>query len=167
MDGVKAPRSLTVRKATPGISWGAVYAQYEIPASKAEAQWEGLRIERTVDPGKEAHAIRTGDRIHVRYVVTADRDYEYVRLMAPRPASAEPDTQLSGYRWQGGIGYYRAIHDANSEFFFDRLPRGTYVIEEDWILSHSGTFQLAPATLQCLYAPEYQAHTAGSQMEVK
>jgi len=38
---------------------------------------------------------------------------------------------------------------------------------EDWILSHSGTFQLAPATLQCLYAPEYQAHTAGSQMEVK
>ncbi len=167
VDGVKAPRSLTVRKATPGISWGAVYAQYEIPASKAEAQWEGLRIERTVEPGKEAHAIRTGDRIHVRYVVTADRDYEYVRLMAPRPASAEPDTQLSGYRWQGGIGYYRAIHDANSEFFFDRLPRGTYVIEEDWILSHSGTFQLAPATLQCLYAPEYQAHTAGSQMEVK
>ena len=167
VDGVKAPRSLTVRKATPGISWGAVYAQYEIPASKAEAQWEGLRIERTVDPGKEAHAIRTGDRIHVRYVVTADRDYEYVRLMAPRPASAEPDTQLSGYRWQGGIGYYRAIHDSGSEFFFDRLPRGTYVIEEDWILSHSGTFQLAPATLQCLYAPEYQAHTAGSQMEVK
>lgn len=167
VDGVKAPRSLTVRKATPGISWGAVYAQYEIPASKAEAQWEGLRIERTVEPGKEAHAIRTGDRIHVRYVVTADRDYEYVRLMAPRPASAEPDTQLSGYRWQGGIGYYRAIHDSGSEFFFDRLPRGTYVIEEDWILSHSGTFQLAPATLQCLYAPEYQAHTAGSQMEVK
>ena len=74
---------------------------------------------------------------------------------------------MSGYRWQGGIGYYRAIHDANSEFFFDRLPRGTYVIEEDWILSHNGTFRLAPATLQCLYAPEYQAHTAGRRMEVK
>lgn len=167
VEGVKSPRTLTVRKLTPGISWGAVYAQYEMPASEVEAQQEGLRIERTVDPGKEAHAIRTGDRIHVRYVVTADRDYEYVRLMAPRPASTEPDTQLSGYRWQGGIGYYRAIHDASSEFFFDRLPRGTYVIEEDWILSHSGTFQLAPATLQCLYAPEYQAHTAGSRMEVK
>ena len=117
------------------------------------------------DIDKESFLV--GDRIHVRYTITADRDYEYVRLNAPRPAAAEPDTQLSGYRWQGGIGYYRAIHDTGSEYFIDSLPRGTYVIEEDWLLGHSGTFQLAPASLGCLYAPEYQAHTAGRQMEVK
>ncbi|MCR4920560.1 MAG: hypothetical protein K5945_02470 [Bacteroidaceae bacterium] len=172
LDEVKNPRSLTVEKHSPALSWGAVYAQYEIPAALVEAQSEGLRIERSLSLSSGPSSMgqgegKVGDRIHVRYVVTADRDYEYVRLNAPRPASAEPDAQISGYRWQGGIGYYRALHDSGSEYFFDRLPRGTYVIEEDWLLTHSGLFQLAPASLGCLYAPEFQAHTAGDQMHVK
>jgi uncharacterized protein YfaS (alpha-2-macroglobulin family) len=133
-----------------------------MPASEVEAQQEGLNIRRDVN----AEHLRVGDRVHVRYTITADRDYEFLRLRAPRPAAAEPDEQLSGYRWQGGLGYYRAVHDASAEYFFDRMPRGTYVIEEDWLLSRGGTYQMAPATLQCLYAPEFQAHTAGSVMPV-
>lgn len=161
VDDVK-PRTLHVKKQTAGLSWGAVYAQYQMPASEVEAQTEGLRIERTLENQKTA----VGDRIHVRYVVTADRDYEYVRLAAPRPAAAEPDSQHSGYRWRDGLGYYVARHDASTEFFIDRLPRGTYVIEEDWLVAHAGTYTLAPALLQCLYAPEYQAHTGGGKISV-
>ena len=170
--GVKVPRTLTINKQHDGLSWGAVYAQYLIPASQVEAQREGLNIQREVTGLKGSNAQgaqtvqRVGDHIHVRYVITADRDYEYVRLLCPRPAAAEPDSQISGYRWQGGLACYRAVHDASSEYFIDRLPRGTYVIEEDWLLARSGSYVLSPALLQCLYAPEFQAHTAGGQVGI-
>jgi uncharacterized protein YfaS (alpha-2-macroglobulin family) len=166
---VKSPRTLTVNKKEEGLSWGAVYAQYQMPASQVEAQREGLNIQREVQgvQGSKFKVQRVGDRIHVRYVITADRDYEYVRLLCPRPAAAEPDSQLSGYRWQGGLGYYRAIHDASSEYFIDHMPRGTYVIEEDWLITRSGNYTLSPAMLQCLYAPEFQAHTAGSMLRIE
>lgn len=160
---VKAPHTLTVNKHGDGLSWGAVYAQYQMPASQVEAQREGLNIRREVG----GEGAKVGDRIHIRYVITADKDYEYIRLCCPRPAAAEPDSQLSGYRWQGGLGYYRALHDASSEYFIDRLPRGTYVIEEDWLISHSGNYTLSPALLQCLYAPEFQAHTGGLILQVE
>ena len=99
----------------------------------------------------------------VRYTITADRDYEYVCLRCPRPASAEPASQLSGYRWQGGLGYYQAIHDASTEYFMDSLPRGTYVIEEEWYVGRQGSFLLPSARLTCLYAPEFQSQTAGQR----
>jgi len=147
-----------------GLSWGAVYAQYQLPAADVENHREGMTIRREVDNlGKP----NKGDRIHVRYTITADRDYEYVCLRAPRPAATEPAQQLSGYRWQGGLGYYQAMHDASTEYFVDRLPRGTYVIEEDWLVSRDGNYLLPPARLTCLYAPEYQSNTAGEKFRVK
>ena len=142
------------------VSWGAVYAQYQLPASEVEANREGMIIRRDVEI---KNAMREGDRVHVRYTITADRDYEYVCLRAPRPAAAEPAQQLSGYHWQNGIGYYQAMHDASTEYFTDRLPRGTYVIEEDWLVSRAGTFLLPPARLTCLYAPEFQSQTAAEK----
>ncbi len=163
VDISRTAREITIQKTSPSTSWGAVYAQYQIPGSMAEAQQEGLNIRRDID----ADALRTGSRVHVRYTITADRDYEFVRLAAPRVAAAEPASQLSGSRWQGGLGYYCAVHDASTEYFFDHMPRGTYVIEEDWLISRPGTYQLSPATLGCLYAPEFQAHTAGSFLKTK
>ena len=90
-----------------------------------------------------------------------------MRLLCPRPAAAEPDTQLSDFRWQGGLGYYHAVHDASSEYFIDRMPRGTYVIEEDWLIARPGSYVLSPALLQCLYAPEFQAYTAGAMIRIE
>ena len=147
-----------------GLSWGAVYAQYQLPAADVENHREGMTIRREVDNlGKP----NKGDRIHVRYTITADRDYEYVCLRAPRPSATEPAQQLSGYRWQGGLGYYQAMHDASTEYFMDHLLRGTYVIEEDWLVSRDGNYLLPPARLTCLYAPEYQSNTAGEKFRVK
>ena len=147
-----------------GVSWGAVYAQYQLPALEVESNREGMTIRRETD---QQGRLQEGDRIHVRYTITADRDYEYVCLRAPRPAAAEPAQQMSGYHWQNGLGYYQAMHDASTEYFMDRLPRGTYVIEEDWILSRDGNYLLPPARLTCLYAPEYQSQTAGEKFKVR
>ena len=163
VENASHPKSLSVDKKSSGTSFGAVYAQYQMPASQVEAQQEGLNIRRDIDC---VERVRKGDRIHVRYTITADRDYEFVRLAAPRPAGAEPEQQISGYSYQGGLGYYRAIHDASTEYFVDRMPRGTYVIEEDWLVSHSGSYVVGPVLLQCLYAPEYQAHTEGRTIQV-
>jgi hypothetical protein len=143
-----------------GFSWGAVYAQYQMPASEVENHREGMTIRRDVE---SKSTLREGDRVHIRYTITADRDYEYVCLRAPRPAAAEPAQQLSGYHWQGGIGYYMAMHDASTEYFMDQLPRGTYVIEEEWYVGRQGSFLLPPARLTCLYAPEFQSQTAGER----
>ena len=149
-----------------GVSWGAVYAQFQLPATEMENNRDGMTIRREVSTLVNGQC-SVGDRIHVRYTITADRDYEYVCLRAPRPAATEPVQQLSGYRWQTGLGYYQAMHDASTEYFMDRMPRGTYVFEEDWLVSRSGNFLLPPARLTCLYAPEYQSQTAGEKFKVK
>jgi uncharacterized protein YfaS (alpha-2-macroglobulin family) len=160
------------------LSWGAVYAQYQIPADKAESHREGMTIRRETLPNLPLKGGGSGSdssffkgevgrgSVVVRYTITADRDYEYVCLRAPRPAAAEPARQLSGYRWQNGLGFYQAMHDASTEYFFDRLPRGTYVIEEEWLMSREGTFLLPSARLTCLYAPEFQSQTAGTRLSV-
>ena len=155
-----------------GLSWGTVYAQCQLPATEVESNREGMTIRREVSIENRNAAMvngqwSMGDRVHVRYTITADRDYEYVCLKAPRPAATEPVQQLSGYHWQGGLGYYQAMHDASTEYFMDRVPRGTYVIEEDWLVSRDGNYLLPPARLTCLYAPEFQSNTAGEKFSVK
>ncbi|MBR4929273.1 MAG: hypothetical protein IKZ00_00570, partial [Bacteroidaceae bacterium] len=157
------PRTLQVDKRTPGISWGAAYAQYLMPIDKIEAQREGLTVRRDVD----RLSTRVGDRLHVRYTLTIDHDLEYVVLSAPRIAAAEPAEPLSGYMRWGNLSGYRAIHDARTDYFFDSLPKGTYVIEEDWLMTHSGTYQTGAATLRCVYAPEFQSHTPGTTVVVQ
>ena len=102
---------------------------------------------------------KVGDRFTTRYIITADRDYEYVNLRAPRAACAEPAEQLSGYRYQGGLGYYRAIRDAHTDYFFDHLPKGTYVLEETSFIDRAGTYTSGLTTIRCLYAPEYGGQT--------
>ncbi len=163
------------------VAWGSVFAQYQLPAEEVESHREGMTIRREVQtlpspPLKGGSTSQDSSpfrgevgrgSVHVRYTITADRDYEYVCLRAPRPASAEPARQLSGYHWQGGLGYYQAMHDASTEYFMDRMPRGTYVIEEDWLVSREGSFLLPPARLTCLYAPEFQSQTAGEKFKVK
>lgn len=163
MDVSASPRTLAVEKKSQGVSYGAVYAQYQIAASSVEAQQEGLSIRRDIT-GVEH--LKTGDRVHVRYTLTAQRDYEFVRLLAPRPAAAESSAQRSGYEFTGQAGYYKAVHDASTEFFLDQLPQGTHVIEEDWLISRAGSYVLPSAMLQCLYAPDFQAHTAGASIKV-
>lgn len=156
------PRTLEVDKRSEGTSWGAVYAQYSIPCSALQAQREGITVRRDV----AQDSWQEGDRVHIRYTLTVDHDMEYVALHAGRIAAAQPAEQFSGYCTVSGLGCYRAVHDTGNSYYFDALPRGTYVIEEDWTLDRPGTYQLGDARVQCMYAPEFQAHTAGESITV-
>lgn len=158
-----APRAITVRRNSPTEAWGAVYAQYLTPVADASAQASGLSVRRELSSTKP----QVGDKLTTRYVITADRDYEYVCLRAERPAAAEPGSLVSGYRYQGGLGYYMAVRDARTDYFFDRLPKGTYVLEETTYIDRAGTYSSGLATIRCLYAPEYGGNSEDKRVEIR
>ena len=160
---VSAPKELRVEKHGQGLSWGAVYATYQMPLDSVKASWQGFRIRRELSSAQP----KVGDRVHVRYTITADRDYDFVQLTAPRSAAAEPDASLSGYRYQNGLGYYRVIRDDRTEYYFDSMPKGTYVIEEDWLISRDGNYQTGSTIIRSLYAPEYRSFTESDRLLVR
>jgi hypothetical protein len=86
---------------------------------------------------------------------------EFVHMKDMRAASLEPENNLSGYRWQGGLGYYESIRDASVNFFFSYLRKGTYVFEYPLNVTQRGTFSNGISTIQCMYAPEFSSHSEG------
>ena len=159
----EAPKSITVERHTDSEAWGAAFATFLTPMTDASASATGLKVRREVSTTTP----KVGERFTTRYVISADRDYEYVCLRADRPACAEPAEQSSGYRWQGGLGYYRAVRDARTEYFFDFLPKGTYVLEETAFIDRAGRYTSGLTTLRCLYAPEYGSNTAAIELKVE
>ena len=143
-------------------SWGAAYACFQLPLDEVESSASGLRIRQEVD---NEHP-RVGDRVTLRYVLTSDRDYEYVRLKAGRAACLEPVESRSGYEYRNGLGYYKEVKDASTNYFFERLPKGTYVIEAECYVERAGRYALGAVKLNGVYAPEFTAYGAGRVLEV-
>ncbi len=74
-----------------------------------------------LDPLADNGTLKVGDRVVVRIELSADRDLEYVHMKDMRAACLEPVNVLSGYKWQGGLGYYETTKDASTEFFFPEV----------------------------------------------
>ena len=91
---------------------------------------------------------------------------EYVHLRDPRGAGFEPETQASGWKWDLGLSFYEEVRDSGENFFFERLPVGEYTFKYRVRASMAGTFKLAPATVQSMYAPEFHAYSAGAVLKV-
>jgi uncharacterized protein YfaS (alpha-2-macroglobulin family) len=159
-------------------SWGGVYWQYfedldKITFSETPLTLKKqLFIEENSDRGpvlKEIAAgnkVSVGDKLKVRIVLSVDRDMEYVHMKDMRASSLEPVNVLSGYKWQGGLGYYESTKDAATNFFFNYLPKGTYVFEYPLNVTHQGDFSNGVTTVQCMYAPEFTAHSEGMRLKV-
>jgi uncharacterized protein YfaS (alpha-2-macroglobulin family) len=162
-----------------GVSWGAVYLQYFEDMDKVTSAETPLSlrkqlfIERNTDRGpvlteiKDGNALRVGDKVKVRIELRVDRDMEYVHLKDMRAACFEPLHVLSGYRYQGGLGYYESTKDVSSNFFFDYLPKGTYVFEYPVFVGQKGDFSNGISTIQCMYAPEFSSHSEGIRIQVR
>jgi hypothetical protein len=59
----------------------------------------------------------------------------------------------------GGLGYYQAVTDAAVNFFVARLPKGTFVLEYPLRVRGKGVTANGFATLQCMYAPEFESRS--------
>ena len=172
-------RKIEVEKRNPGIAWGAVYAEYESPIRDVKQQGgelnvqKQLYVERTVgntpqlQPITSKTVLQVGDKVVSRLSIRADRPMDFVQLKDQRGACFEPIGSISGYRWNNGIGYYVDIKDASTNFFFDHLGKGVYVLEYSYRVSRAGTYETGLATMQCAYAPEYATHSASMTVEVK
>ena len=158
------------------IAWGSAYWQYFENLDKITSAETDLKIKReyfieenTSDGKKltriaEKSKLKVGDKVKVRIELRADRDYEYVHLKDMRASGLEPVNVISQSKYQDGIWYYENTRDASTNFFIYMLPKGTYVFEYDLRANNAGEFSTGIATFQCMYAPEFSAHSAGEKM---
>ncbi len=170
--------TVKVVKTDKGVSWGSVHWQYMEDMAKITPH-EGTPLKVTkalftkvnTPSGPELRPVtgkvKVGDELVIRLELRTDRDMEFVHLKDQRPASVEPVNVLSGYKWQGGLGYYESTKDTASHFFFESLPKGTYVFEYSTRVQLRGKCQAGIAELQCMYAPEYNSHSASAVLEVE
>jgi uncharacterized protein YfaS (alpha-2-macroglobulin family) len=160
-------------------SWGAVYWQYFEDMDKVTTAATPLQLQKklfiqkntdrgpVLAPVAESSELHIGDKVVVRIELRVDRDMEYVHMKDLRASSLEPVNVLSGYKWQGGLGYYETTKDASTNFFFNYLRKGTYVFEYPLFVQHKGTFNNGITTIQCMYAPEFSAHSEGVRVVVE
>lgn len=171
--------NIKVKNPNSHIAWGAAYWQYFEKMDKVIAQQTTLSvdkklfIETTTDSGlvlmpvERNQVLKTGDKLVVRLIVKTDRNLEFVHLGDKRATGLEPVSNLSGYQYSGGLGYYHQMTDVGSDFFIRYLQKGTYILEYRLYVTQKGTFVDGIATIQSMYAPEFAAHSAGGKINVK
>ncbi len=160
-------------------SWGAAYWQYLEQMDKISTAETQLKLERKyfiqkqTDAGPKLYEVnagqqaKTGDVLKVVVYLNADRDYEYIHLKDMRPAGTEPADVLSGYKYQERFYYYQVTKDVATNFFINYLPKGKYVFEYNLRVVQPGNFSTGISSIQCLYAPEFSAHSAGGRIVFK
>ena len=181
----KSLANLRVANPNSGIAWGAMYWQYFEDMDKITSAETNLQMSkqlfikrrnlpltssqgggRILEPVTGNNCPQVGDVVTVRLELRADRDFEYVHLKDMRAAGFEPVNVLSGYRFRDGLGYYESVKDASVNFFITYLRTGTYVFEYDLRVANAGDFSNGITTFQCMYAPEFNAHSEGVRVRI-
>lgn len=167
---------ITIRRQAGCPAWGAVYCRYNAPMdSLKKFSSDDIRIEKQFftynDDQSLADApttnLKVGQRVQVRLSVRSERDLQFVCVTDDRAACLEPLDQTSFYDSQDGLWFYRETRDDKTNIFFDRMPKGSYIITYDAFVNNAGQFTSGMATVQCQYAPQLVSHTAGNTIAVK
>jgi uncharacterized protein YfaS (alpha-2-macroglobulin family) len=80
-----------------------------------------------------------------------------------RAAGMEPTNVLSQYKYQDNLGYYETTRDVATHFFMDWMQKGIYVFEYTLRASLPGEFSSGITQIECMYAPEFKAHSNGQK----
>lgn len=153
--------TLSISKKSDYTSWGAVYAEFKQPLSEIASLESGIKVSRKVENQKKA---KVGDKIKVIITITADRDYDFVKIVDKRTACLEPVNQLSGYQW--GMECYVSPKDNTTNFYFDRLSKGKHFVEMEYYVDRKGDYQSGSCTAECTYSPEFGGRTEAYKMIV-
>ena len=170
--------SVEINKMTDSPSWGGLYLQYFEKFDQVEQQkgvlsvTKKLFIEKIGPDGKKEllplgrQNLKTGDKVVTRLTLSLKQDMDFLYLKDFRAACFEPIRQLSGNQWKFGTVYYEESKDAVTNFFFNSLAKGTYVLEYPVWVNQAGTYQDGIATFQSMYAPEYTAYSEAGKITV-
>lgn len=112
-------------------------------------------------------ALEIGDLVTVRIEIKTENDMDFVHLKDMRASGFEPVDVLSEYKWQDGLGYYQSTKDVATHFFFDNVPKGTYVFEYEVRANNAGNFSNGITNIESMYAPEFSSHSAGKRIKIK
>ena len=152
---------LSINKKSDYTSWGAVYAEFKQPVSEIASLESGIKVSRKIENQKKA---KVGDKIKVILTITADRDYDFVKIVDKWAACLEPVNQLSGYQW--GMECYVSPKDNTTNFYFDRLSKGKHFVEMEYYVDRKGDYQSGSCTAECTYSPEFGGRTEAYKMIV-
>ena len=159
---------LNIDKKSDYTSWGAVYAEFKQPISEIGSMESGIKIRRVIVPaeseGKGKAQAKVGEKVKITLIITADRDYDFVKIADKRAACLEPVNQLSGYQW--GMGCYVSPGDNTTNFYFDRLPKGKHIVEMEYYVDRKGDYQSGSCTAKCTYSPEFGGRTEAYEMKI-
>ncbi len=156
--------TITLRKETSGIAWGAVYFQYTDDMDKIPSSESGITLKRSYFPEGNW---KVGDRVKVHIEISCDRAMEYLELIDGRPSCVEPVSTRSGWNWNQGLRYYVEVKNTATHCYINRLEKGKYVVEYDVFVTNPGTFLAGPVTLQCMYAPEFRATAPAERFVIR
>ncbi len=155
-------------------AWGALYYTYETDIKNVAASGSSLQVGKKIYKYNNSNKpieidnttkITKGDKLKIVLFIEVDRNMDYMHLKDLRPAGVEPVDVLSSYQYNG-LGYYQSTKDAATHFFIDHLNKGNYQITYDMFATMEGTYSNGISTFQCMYAPEFGAHSKGGKLEI-
>jgi uncharacterized protein YfaS (alpha-2-macroglobulin family) len=173
-----ASSTITIEKATKGFMFASAtwhFSTDKLPAddrgdffhvSRKYFKRENTGKEFVLRPLAEGASVQPGDEVEIQLSLRTKHAAEYVHLRDPRAAGLEPENAVSRYKWDLGIGWYEEVRDSGTNFFFEQLPVGEYTFKYRLRANMAGTFRIGPATVQSMYAPEFNAYSAGHVLTV-
>ncbi len=176
------PRSMAtveVEKEGKGLLFASATWHFSTETLPEESRGDFFAVERrffrrrhdgrewVLEPLAEGASLASGDQVEVQLSLQAKHRAEYVHLRDPRGAGFEPESLTSGYRWNLGIGWYEEVRDSGANFFFDDLPMGQHTFKYRLRATTAGTFRVGPTTVQPMYAPEFAAYSAGTELRIE
>ncbi len=120
----------------------------------------------TLIPLTSGDGVAVGDEVEVRLEVRSRFPMEFVHLRDPRPAGCEPVVPTSSFKWDRGVVRYEEVRDSGVNFFFEDLPPGEFSFVHRLRAVTAGNFQVGPAVIQSMYAPEFVAYSAGASLRI-
>lgn len=170
-------QTLTLEHQGQGRPWVTLSSQAAIPL-KAPLN-AGYRITREISPISQAQpgVWHRGDLMRVKLSVDAQTDMAWVALLDPIPAGATIlGTGLGGDSAlrsgdeirQGSVwpAYEERTHDS-FRAYYRFVPKGRFSVEYTLRLNNEGHFNLPPARVEAMYAPELFGETPVPSVEVK
>jgi len=170
--------TVTVEKDTKGFAFASATWHFSTETPPKEERGDFFAVSRsyfrrenngkefTLSPLREGATLKPGDELEVHLSLRSKHAAEYVHLRDPRGAGFEPENAVSRYKWDLGLSYYEETRDSGANFFFSALPAGEYTFKYRVRANMAGTFQVGPATVQSIYAPEFNAYSTGAVLKV-
>ena len=165
--------NVVIDRTGSGPAWGAVYSQFKAPMAQIkEVAIQEMSISKeyyvyAADGSlHSATSFKVGDKVKVRVIIKTNKDMDFVTMTDERAACFEPVDQLSGYRSEDNTWFYQETKDTQTNVFINSLNKGTHIIGYDVWVTNPGEFTSGIATIQCQYAPQLTAHSAGKMITV-